>query len=78
MKITTDEEMELQRIEVKYKRQLVIGDAEKLEVFSQDDSLPVSYRLRINTNDLLYILRISNNEKDVSLIDTVRNAKGVF
>ncbi len=74
LRISTKSDMlELQSIEVHYKRKLIIGDAEKLEFFSPADSLFCTYSLQVTTNDLLYIFRISNDEKRVSLVDTIRN-----
>jgi hypothetical protein len=75
---TNNDTLELQNIRVNYMRKLVIGDAGKLEIFSPDDSLFYTYRLQVTTNDLLYIFRISNDEKDVSLVDTIRNFANRF
>lgn len=70
--------IELQNIKVNYKRRLIIGDSGKLEFFSPADSMFYTYKLQVATNDLLYIFRISNDEKEVSLVDTIRNFANRF
>ncbi|HEX3020539.1 MAG TPA: C25 family cysteine peptidase, partial [Chitinispirillaceae bacterium] len=71
-------DLEIQNINVKYKRKLVVGDAGKLEIFSPVDTILYTYKLKVSTNDLYYLFRISNDEKNVSIIDTVRNAANSF
>lgn len=80
LSISTEDtnDIELQSLQVNYKRKLIVGDAGKLEFFSPEDSMLFTYRLQVTTNDLLYIFRISNDEKDVSLVDTIRNFSNRF
>ncbi len=70
--------LDLQNIRVNYKRKLIIGDAGKLEFFSPEDSLFYTYKLQVTTNELVYIFRISNDEKELSLVDTIRNFANRF
>ena len=46
---------------------MIIGDGGKLEFFSPADSNIYTYKLQVTTNELLYVFRISNDEKEVSL-----------
>ena len=70
--------VDLQNIQVDYKRKLIIRDGGKLEFFSPADPVIYTYKLQVTTNELLYIFRISNDEKEVSLVDTIRNFANRF
>jgi len=77
--VGSDEDtIDLQKIQVNYKRKLIVGNDGKLEFFSPAESLVYTYKLQITTNDLHYIFRISNDEKEVSLVDTIRNSANSF
>ncbi|MFP4013611.1 MAG: C25 family cysteine peptidase, partial [Chitinispirillaceae bacterium] len=63
---------ELSGIHVRYRRRLQINpDVEKLEVFSDNSSGLIEYRLNKTGDDPAYIFRIPLDETTVSLVDTI-------
>jgi len=68
---------ELNGIHIRYRRQITMpGSAagDKLEIFSGAAPGVTTYRLTKTGNELVYIVRVPIDERDVSLIDTVRTA----
>jgi|WetSurMetagenome_2_1015567.scaffolds.fasta_scaffold00656_13 hypothetical protein len=64
--------VELKQIEFRYGEKLDMAGQSSLTVFSPEDSAVVRYRLTGLPADLVYILRITNNDGAISLVDTVR------
>jgi hypothetical protein len=68
--------VEIKDVQVKYQRTLTADSLSKYTVYSSDSAFIHCYNLRILTDDLVYIFRLSTDEKNVSLVDTIRNGRG--
>jgi len=68
---------ELNGIHVRYRRPITVSGlakGDRLEILSSAAYGTASYKLAKTENDLAYIVRVPVDERDVSLIDTVRTA----
>lgn len=63
---------ELQQIEFRYMEKLDMTNQTSMTVFSPEDSGIVRYSVTNLPADLVYIMRISNGDASMSLVDTVR------
>jgi hypothetical protein len=78
-KNTSSRSLELEYFNVLYPRKLEAGDDPVvLTVLPavRDSGEVTAYRLSIATNQRVYIFRVSDDESDVVLIDTLKNSKG--
>ncbi len=70
---------ELSGVHIRYMRKLEVGGStKKLTVFSINNTNMAHYQLQKADNDLAYIFRVPVDEKQVSLVDSLRNPQGGY
>jgi hypothetical protein len=72
-----DDTLELKNVEFRYTQKLDMSSTSAMTVFSPERPGIVRYRLGGLSGDLVYIVRIANNDASMALVDTVR-ATGTF
>ena len=68
--------VELTQFEVVYSRKLEADSLVKMTVFSSSNAGVQHYKLKVLTNELIYIFRIPADQQNISLIDTISKEAG--
>ena len=68
--------VELKQFEIAYSRKLETDSSSGMTVFSSSDSGIQHYKLKIRSDDLIYIFRITDDDQNISLVDTISDSYG--
>lgn len=68
--------VEIKEIQATYTRELKADSSSSYTVFSPPTPGPHLYSLRLLTNDPVYVFRLSEDQNQISLVDSVRNGRG--